>query len=160
MEGFFAVFVTFVFIIKNKKGEKKMEKRRMNKKVIMSMIALAAVITVMAIGYQVLKPGVHEGAKNINIVVVSEDQSEKEYESKTDAQYLQQAMDEIEDLTYSGEEGDYGLMVDTINGETASYSGNGAYWSFFVNDEYCNYGISEQPIADGDIFKIVYTIGE
>ena len=31
---------------------------------------------------------------------------------------------------------------------------------FYVNDEYCNYGVSEQPVEDGDKFSIVYTLAE
>ena len=31
---------------------------------------------------------------------------------------------------------------------------------YFVNDDYCNYGISEQPVEDGDAFQIVYTLME
>jgi hypothetical protein len=37
---------------------------------------------------------------------------------------------------------------------------DGAYWSFNVNGEYCNYGVSEQPVEDGDAFEIVYTKAE
>ena len=48
-------------------------------------------------------------------------------------------------------------MVTEVNGETAIYEENGAYWAFFVNGEYCNYGISDQPVNDGDAFRIVYT---
>ena len=66
-------------------------------------------------------------------------------------------MDEAEGLTYSGTEGDFGMMVDTVNGVRADYTLDGAYWSFLINDEYCNYGISEQPIEDGDVCSIVYT---
>lgn len=51
-------------------------------------------------------------------------------------------------------------MVDTVNGEKAVYEDDGAYWAFTVNGEYCNYGVSEQPVADGDKFEIIYTIGE
>lgn len=71
-------------------------------------------------------------------------------------------MDEAkeEGLTYSGTDGDYGLMVDTVNDEKAVFEEDGAYWGFFVNGEYCNYGIAEQPVADGDEFEIVYTVGE
>ena len=50
-----------------------------------------------------------------------------------------------------------GCMVTEVNGETAIYEENGAYWGFFVNGEYCNYGISDQPVNDGDAFSIVYT---
>ena len=51
-------------------------------------------------------------------------------------------------------------MVDTVNGEKAVFEKDGAYWGFSVNGEYCNYGISEQPVADGDAFEIAYTVGE
>ena len=47
-----------------------------------------------------------------------------------------------------------------VNGESAVYDTDGAYWGFFVNDEYCNYGVSEQPVEDGDAFKIEYTKAE
>ena len=30
-------------------------------------------------------------------------------------------------------------------------------FGFYVNGEYCNYGVSEQPVEDGDEFSIVYT---
>ena len=33
----------------------------------------------------------------------------------------------------------------------------GAYWGFSVNGQYCNYGIDEQPVEDGDAFVIAYT---
>ena len=89
-------------------------------------------------------------------------EKKKEYQIKTDAEYLQGAMDDAkeEGLTYSGEDSEYGLMVDTVNGEKAVFEKDGAYWGFSVNGEYCNYGISEQPVADGDAFEIAYTVGE
>ena len=71
--------------------------------------------------------------------------------------HLAQAMDEAEGLEYTAEDGPYGLSVSTINGESAVYETDGAYWGFYVNGDYCNYGISEQPVNDGDAFRIVYT---
>ena len=98
-----------------------------------------------------------EGSKEIVIKVISQDNKVATYELKTDAQYLKEAMDEAKGLEYSGTESQYGLMVDTVNGVRADYTLDGAYWSFLVNDVYCNYGISEQPIEDGDVCSIVYT---
>ena len=100
-----------------------------------------------------------EGSKNVTLSVVSESGDTTTYEAKTDALVLQELMDELSDdgLTYGGTESEYGLMVDTVNGVRADYTLDGAYWSFYVNDEYCNYGISEQPVNDGDDFDIVYT---
>ncbi|MGF6990261.1 uncharacterized protein YxeA [Lachnospiraceae bacterium PM6-15] len=137
-----------------------MKNQSKNKKIIIGVIALIVAISLALVGYNLLKPEVKTGAKAVEIVVVAEDESEETYKVQTDAEYLQEAMDEAEGLTYAGEEGEYGLMIDTVNDEKASFEENGAYWSFYVNDEYCNYGISEQPVADGDVFKIVYTIDE
>lgn len=134
--------------------------KKQNKKIIIGLVILVAVIAVLVIGYQFLKPQPMKGDKTVQVTVVSEDQTEKEYEVQTDAEYLQQVMDEAEGLTYTGIEGDYGLMVEKVNDEIASYDENNAYWAFYVNDEYCNYSISEQPVADGDEFKIVFTRGE
>ena len=66
-------------------------------------------------------------------------------------------MDDADGLTYEGEDSTYGFTVSVVNGESAVYDVNGAYWSFYVNDEYCNYGIDSQPVNDGDVFSIVYT---
>ena len=66
-------------------------------------------------------------------------------------------MEEAKGLTFSGDESDYGLMVVEINGVTADYNVDQSYWAFYVNDEYCNYGVDSQPVADGDVFRIEYT---
>lgn len=97
------------------------------------------------------------GKKDITIEVVNSAESSVVYDVSTEAEFLRGAMDEADGLEYSGEEGDYGLMVKTVNGELADYDTNGAYWSFYVNGEYCNYGIDSQPVNDGDQFQIVYT---
>ena len=97
------------------------------------------------------------GSKNVTISVVNSKAETTEYRLKTDAQFLRQAMDEAEGLTYTGTEGAYGLMISAVNGETADYNVDASYWGFFVNGEYCNYGIDQQPVNDGDAFSIVYT---
>ena len=50
------------------------------------------------------------------------------------------------------------MSVKNVNGITAEYETDGTYWAFYVNGEYCNYGISSQPVEDGDAFQIVYEI--
>ena len=40
-----------------------------------------------------------------------------------------------------GEEGPYGLYVKTVNGETADYEKDGAYWAFYINGEYAMTGV-------------------
>ena len=125
-------------------------------KIIMGLVAFVAVIAAFIVIYFNFREKPVEGTKEVVIKVVDNNKETTTYELKTDAKYLKEAMDEAEGLEYSGTEGQYGLMIDTINGIRADYTLDGAYWSFYISDEYCNYGISEQPIEDGDVFSIVY----
>ena len=54
---------------------------------------------------------------------------------------------------------EYGLMITTVDGEQAVYETDGAYWAFYVGDEYASLGVDQTPIADGDSFSLVYTVG-
>jgi hypothetical protein len=45
-----------------------------------------------------------------------------------------------------------------VNDVTADYNADGAYWAFYVDGEYCQYGIDQQPVNDGETYAIVYTI--
>lgn len=128
-----------------------------NKKITAAVIAaLVLVIGIMAAVFFIFREKPATGSKAITIEVVDDKGASKSYSVKTDAEYLRQAMEEAKGLEFSGSESSYGLMVETINGLTADYNADGAYWSFYVNDAYCNYGVDSQPVADGDAFKIVY----
>ncbi len=128
-----------------------------NKKKILGAGLLAVLVIVLTTLYFVFREKPVEGSKAITIEVINSAQESKMYELNTDAKFLKQAMEEADGLTFSGTEGDYGLMIDMINGESAVFTENGAYWSFYVNGAYCNYGIAEQPVEDGDAFQIIYT---
>jgi len=132
------------------------------KKVILGSSILVVLVLAMVLIWANFREKPVEGSKEITIEVVNSKEKSEKYELKTNAEYLQQAMEEAKEygLTYEGENGDYGLMITSVNGERAIFEKDKAYWSFFVNDEYCNYGIEEQPVEDGDVFKIVYTKAE
>ena len=115
-------------------------------------------IAAMVIIYFAARPKPVEGSKTVSIEVVSADASTKEYTVHTDAEYLRGAMEETEDLTFSGDESEFGMMVTEVNGEVADYNADGAYWAFYINGNYCDYGIDSQPVADGDAFTIEYTV--
>ena len=127
------------------------------KKTVLIVIAAVLVVGLMLGAYFHFRETPSEGEKSITITVIDSTGEETVYELQTDALYLIQAMDEAEGLTYEGEDGPYGMMISHINGEKAVYEEDGAYWAFNVNGSYCNYGVSEQPVEDGDAFEIVYT---
>lgn len=125
-------------------------------KIVLGVIGVVVLIAVLVAVWMIFGAKPQAGAKEITIEVINSADESTVYELNTDAEYLRQAMDEAEGLTYDGTESEYGIMISAINGEVADFNTNGAYWSFYVNGEYCNYGIDTQPVADGDAFVIEY----
>ena len=130
------------------------------KKIVIGILILLVVVVGLLFAYNAFKPVASKGAKKVIIAVVDNNKQETDYTIHTDAETLKQVMDEVDGLTYSGDDSDYGLMISTVNGITADFNADGAYWAFYVNNEYCNYGIEEQPVNDKDEFKIEYTTGQ
>lgn len=133
------------------------EKKKTDKKLIIGAAILVALIAVFAIIFILFRPKTTQGAKSITIEVVDNNANSTMYDVHTDAEYLRQAMEEADGLEFSGTESEYGMMVETVNGVTADWNVDQSYWGFFVNGEYCNYGIDTQPVTDGDAFQIVYS---
>lgn len=136
-----------------------MKEKSSKKPLLIGIGVLAILVIILAAVYFFLKPDTQKGSKEVTIKVINMAGEEKSYVVKTDEEYLKQVMDEAEGLSYDGAEDATGFMVSTVNGETADYNTDGAYWGFFINGEYCNYGITQQPVADGDVFTIEYTKG-
>ena len=97
--------------------------------------------------------------KRASLEVVNSKGESKRYEDDTDAQYLRGFMDQLQaedDFTYTGTESASGIFIDSVNGESANYTTDGAYWAIYVNGEYGNSGADSQTVKDGDEFKLVY----
>ena len=129
------------------------------KKVVLGSGILVVLILAMALIWTNFREKPVEGSKEIAIEVVDSNEESKSYELKTDAEFLKEAMEEAKEdgLTFKMDDS---KMVVEVNGEQAIYTEDHAYWGFFVNEEYCSYGVEEQPVKDGDVFKIVYTKAE
>ena len=128
-------------------------------------IALAALVVIAAIFAVIFakgKPKTQEGAKSIEVIVQDDTGAEKSYKVQTDAEYLYDALKplmEKQELTVETEESAYGLYVTAVNGVTADFAKDQAYWAIYVNGEYGQYSIDTQPVADGDVFRLVYERG-
>ena len=132
-------------------------------KVILGAVILAVLVCALAIVYNIAKPKTITGSKNYTVEVVDKDGASKTYEGSTDQEYLRGVMDELtknSDFTYEGEDSEYGFMINKINGQSAVYDTDGAYWSIYVNGEYGQYGADSQPVNDGDAFKFEYTLAQ
>lgn len=128
-----------------------------NKKLIVSLVALVLVVALMAGIYVATRPEAAQGAKTITVSVVHGDGSVKEFTYHTDEEFLGPVL--MADGLVTGTMGEYGLMIDTVDGETASWDVNQSYWALYVGEEYATTGADTTPIYDGNTFKLVYTIG-
>lgn len=137
-----------------------MEQKKNTRISVILACALAACLLCAGIIYVLNKPGASGGEKAFEVTVIDNNGASTEYEGHTDEEYLRGALEALEGFTMSGTESGYGLMVETVNGVSAVYDKDNAYWAFYVNDEYCSYGVDTQPVNDGDYFKIVYTPAE
>lgn len=134
------------------------ETKKGKKTVLFAIIAAVAIIAVLVSVVMLFGPKTTKGAKSITVTVTDNEGVDTVYESNTDAEVLYDALMEIEELTVEGSESEYGFFIETVNGVTADFNVDQSYWAIYVNGEYGQYGISEQPVNDGDSFAIIYEI--
>ena len=127
-----------------------------NAKKIIGVVVVVLLAAVLGVMYFLFREKPMEGSKNITIEVVNSAAESKIYELTTDAEFLRQAMEEAEGLTFEGDETEYGLNISTVNGERADFTLDGAYWGFYVNGEYAMTGVDATPITEGEeyAFKV------
>ncbi len=94
--------------------------------------------------------------KSFTFEVTDLDGTKKEFEVKYDTEKtVGEAL--VNEGLISGEEGPYGLMVDTVDGQKYDYNEDGAYWAFYLNGEYAMTGVDMTPIKDGEVYSFVAT---
>ena len=128
-----------------------------NKKIVLAVVALVVLVAVMAGLYVLTRPGAVLGPKTIEVQVVHSDGSQKTFTYTTEAKYLGEAL-YAEGLIIADESNPG--MFHTVDGEKADWAVNKSYWSFYIGEEYAMTGVETTPIHHGDVFKLVYTIGE
>lgn len=79
--------------------------------------------------------------------VIGGDGKTVEFDIGTDENTVGEALTSIGLI--SGEQGDYGLYVKTVNGVTADYDTDGTYWSFIVNGEVSQKGVDQTYVKNG-----------
>ena len=139
------------------KGSKGELMKKVNKKMVVGIVLMVLLVGVMLIAYQTFREKLVDGVKTITIEVVDDKGQIVSYKlKKTTAKVLIEAMNEAKEqgLTFAGTEGPYGLSLHTVNGLYADYTETGTFWYVYVNGKECDYGISTQPIEDGDVFQI------
>lgn len=126
-----------------------------------NIIIAVAVLLVLVVGtllvWNRFKPEAQVGGKAITFVVVHGDGSEKSFSIQTDAENLRGALEQEEGLIV-GSESDYGLFVETVDGETADM-GAEEWWCFTKGGEMLMTGVDDTMIADGEQYEATLTVG-
>ena len=108
--------------------------------------------------WQFTRPEPVSGAKTVSLDVVHSDASVNTFTINTDAETLRGALEQVEGLI-AGDDGPYGLMVNTVDGETADWSIDQSWWCLTKDGEFLDTGIDSTMIEDGDHYEFTYTIG-
>lgn len=94
-------------------------------------------------GATAIEVEVRAGEKSITVAI------------NTDAENLEDAL--LGAGLVEGEQGAYGLYIKKVNGITADYDVDGAYWAMYKDGEYLTTGANETSVSSGDHFELVYT---
>ena len=121
-----------------------------NKKIVLAVVALVAVVAIALGLWVALKPQAAQGEKTIA------DGTQNSHTISTSEEYLRGALEQA--ALIAGEEGEYGLFVKTVDGVTAN-DANQEWWCFTKGGETLETGVDSTPIADGDTFEITLTQG-
>lgn len=94
------------------------------------------------------------GEKQLVLEVKAQEKSVT-FKINTDKQTVGEAL--LEHNFISGEKGAYGVYIKQVNGMTADYDKDSAYWSFLKNGEYMMSGVDSTKFKSGEHFELVYT---
>ncbi len=135
-------------------------KNVMKSKFVLSILSLVLIVA-MALSFSACgndsntDNGETKVEKTFVFKVVDLDGSEKSFDIKTDAKTVGEAL--VQKGLISGEQGDYGLMVNTVNGIKHEYSTDGVWWALYIDDEIAMSGVDTTEIIEGTTYSFVAT---
>jgi len=127
------------------------------KKTIMSVVGFLLAILVLLGVWQGTRPETQDGEKHIAVEIIHKDGSEKSFSYDTDEEYLGELLKK--EGLISGTEDQYGIFVDTVDGETAIWEEDGGWWSLSCNGEDAQTGVDQMVIEDGSVYTWTYMNG-
>lgn len=98
-----------------------------------------------------------EGDTVFSFTVVDLEGNETAFEIHTGKTVVGEALEELGLL--EGEEGAWGLMVNSVNGIAADWDADGTYWAFYINGEYAMTGVDVTDIDTTAAYSMVLTKG-
>lgn len=99
-----------------------------------------------------------EGATSFYLTVKNVDNTVTKFQINTDAATVGEALLALELI--AGEDSAYGLYINTVNGITADWDTEKAYWAFYIDGEYATTGVDTTEIVAGTTYELVKTVSE
>ena len=124
-------------------------------KIIAAVAALVVVVALLMGLYTFTRPETQAGTKEFTVVVVHGNGESKQFNYRSDEEFVGTVL--IEDGLIQGSEGEWGMYISHVEGERAVYEEDGAYWAFYVGEEYATESVELTPIEDGATYQLVYT---
>ncbi|MBQ9328977.1 MAG: DUF4430 domain-containing protein [Solobacterium sp.] len=133
--------------------------KNQNKKTWIAVVVGLLVVAAMYFVWSTNRPATSAGAKSVTVEVKDSEGTVSSYEVHTDSEYLIDVLNEAAastEFSFEAIDSEYGPYITAVNGETADFSVNQAYWAIYVNGNYGEYGADQQPVNDGDVFQLAY----
>ena len=99
-----------------------------------------------------------EGETSFYFHVTDLDGTVTKFLVRTDKKIVGEALLECDLIT--GDASDYGLYVTSVNGISADWETEQAYWAFYINGEYAQSGVDTTDIAADAVYSFVKTVSE
>lgn len=94
-----------------------------------------------------------QGETMFKLDVIDKDEKESHFEIHTDKKTVGEALVDVK--LVEGTEGEYGLMIETVNGQTLDFNKDGMYWAFLIDGEYAQTGVDSTDIVSGTTYSLV-----
>lgn len=130
-----------------------------NRKTLIAVIILIVLVAAAALVWYFNKPTGDTNSldKTIEVSIVHGDGTKNDLEIKTNEQFLRGALEQ--EKLIEGDEGEYGLFINTVDGETAN-SDNQEWWC--LNDgegTMLPTSVDDTAINDGDSYELILKTG-
>ena len=109
-----------------------------------------------------ISPGVYEdlsnigeGSKKFDLIIMDIDGNETLLTISTDQETVGAALQEHGII--SGEAGEFGMYIKTVNGITADYDVDQTYWAFYIEGEYASAGVDTTKVESGITYSLEVT---
>ena len=130
--------------------------RGKRKGAVTALILFLLFVLVLVLVYAAIAPAADSGEKTITVEITHGDGTVNTYTITTTESYLRGALEQ-EGLV-SGPTTEYGLWVQTLDGETADEDAE-QWWGYTKSGTYVETGVDTTPLTDGDTFEFTLHTG-